>query len=211
MADALACPTVVRMLRAALQEIRSQQETLSRLDAVVGDGDHGTSMVRAMEAAARAAEESSGTDLRQLFSAVAWAVMSCDGGATGPLLGSWFLGMSEAVEGRSELDVPAVTVMFEAGLAKLQKQSRAQIGDKTMMDALLPAVAALKSADSAHGIQAALRRAAEAAARGADATRTMRARFGRARHLGERVVGHLDPGAVSVSLLFKGFSEGFAA
>ena len=98
--------------------------------------------------------------------------------------------------------------VFEAGIAKLQKQSRAQIGDKTMMDAFLPALAALKSADSARGIKAALAQAAAAAAHGAEATRNMHAKFGRARNLGDRVLGHPDPGAVSVSLIFKGFSEG---
>jgi dihydroxyacetone kinase-like protein len=100
--------------------------------------------------------------------------------------------------------------VFEAGVAKLQRQSRAQVGDKTMMDAFLPALAALKSADSARGIKAALEQAAEAASKGAEATRNMKAKFGRARNLGDRVLGHTDPGAVSVSLIFKGFSEGLS-
>ena len=208
MTDTLTCSHVCRMLNAALEQIRSQHEMLSRLDAAVGDGDHGTTMLRVMEAVAKAAGENPGPNLKQLFSAVAWAVMSCDGGSTGPLLGSFFLGMSEAVAGKSELDGAAVAALFDAGVAKMQKQSRAQIGDKTMMDALLPAVAALKTADPAQGIKAALQQAADAAAQGADATKTMRAKFGRARHLGDRVIGHPDPGAVSVSLIFKGFSEG---
>jgi phosphoenolpyruvate---glycerone phosphotransferase subunit DhaL len=133
--------------------------------------------------------------------------MSCDGGSTGPLLGSFFLGMSDGAAGRSELDGAGLAAVFEAGIAKMQKQSRAQLGDKTMLDAFLPALAALKAADPARGIQTALQQAATAAAQGAEATKTMRARFGRARNLGDRVIGHLDPGAVSVSLLFKGFSE----
>ena len=211
MTDTLAYSHVCPMLTAALAQIRRQHEMLSRLDAAVGDGDHGTTILRAMEAAAQSAAENTGTDLQQLLSAAAWAVMACDGGSTGLLLGSLFLGMSEAVAGKCELDGAAVAAMFEAGVAKMQKQSRAQIGDKTMMDALLPAVAALKAADPAQGIKAALQQAAEAAAQGAVATQTMRAKFGRARHLGDRVIGHLDPGAVSVSLIFKGFSEGVAS
>ncbi len=211
MTDRLTHFHVCQMLNAALGQIRSQHEMLSRLDAAVGDGDHGTTILRAMEAVAKSAGENTSTDLKQLLSAAAWAVMACDGGSTGPLLGLFFLGMSEAVAGKSELDGAAVATMFAAGVTKMQQQSRAQIGDKTMMDALLPAVAVLKSADPAQGIKAALQQAAEAAAQGAAATKTMRAKFGRARHLGDRVIGHPDPGAVSVSLIFKGFSEGVAS
>jgi dihydroxyacetone kinase-like protein len=199
------------MLEAARAQVRDHHEQLSRLDAAVGDGDHGTTMLRAMDAAAQAAGQHPDAELKQLLAAAGWAVMACDGGSTGPLLGSWFLGMSEAAAGRTELDVAAVATMFAGGVAKLQKQSRAQIGDKTMMDALLPAVAALKAADPGQGLEAALEQAAEAAARGAADTAQMRAKFGRARHLGDRVLGHPDPGAVSVSLLFRGFREGLGA
>jgi dihydroxyacetone kinase-like protein len=211
MTDKLTSSQVGHMLEAAQAQIRSQHERLSRLDAAVGDGDHGTTMLRVMEAAAKSASGHPDADLRELFSAVAWAVMACDGGSVGPLLGSFFLGMSEAAAGRSELDAAAVVALFEAGVAKMQRQSRAQIGDKTMMDALLPAVAALRASDPSQGIETALQQAAEAAARGAEATATMRAKFGRARHLGDRALGHPDPGAVSVSLLFKGFGEGLAS
>ena len=92
----------------------------------------------------------------------------------------------------------------------MQRLSRAQVGDKTMMDAFLPALAALKAADPARGIHAALQEAATAANRGAEATKTMRAKFGRARNLGERSVGAVDPGAMSVALLFDGFRAALA-
>ena len=195
------------MLSAAADQIRKNHEMLSKLDSAVGDGDHGTTILRAMEAVSKTVSERPGADLKTLFSAIAWAVMSCDGGSTGPLLGSFFMGMSDGAAGRGELDCAALASVFEAGVVKLQKQSRAQVGDKTMMDAFLPALAALKSADSARGIKAALEQAAAAAAKGAEATRNMKAKFGRARNLGDRVLGHTDPGAVSVSLIFKGFSE----
>lgn len=211
MTDKLSASHFRRMLEAAQAQIRAQHETLSRLDAAVGDGDHGTTMLRAMDAAAQAASQHPDADLQQLLSAAGWAVMACDGGSTGPLLGSWFLGMSEAAAGRAELDVAALAAVFESGVAKLQKQSRAQIGDKTMMDALLPAVAALKAADPGQGFTVALAQAADAAARGAADTANMRAKFGRARHLGDRVLGHPDPGAVSVALIFRGFGEGLVA
>jgi len=196
------------MLNAAVDQIRIHHEALSRLDAATGDGDHGTTILRAMEAVAKAIAGDAAIELKPLFSSAAWAVLSCDGGSTGPLLGSFFLGVSEGCAGRNELDLAGLAAAFESGVVKLQKQSRAQIGDKTMMDAFLPALAALKAAPRDAAIKTALEQAAQAAAQGAEATSNMRAKFGRARNLGDRVLGHTDPGAVSVSLLFKGFSEG---
>ncbi len=210
MPQSIAYSHVCRMLNAAAEQIRQNHEMLSRLDSATGDGDHGTTILRTMEAVAKTVAESTERDLKQLFSKVAWAVMSCDGGSTGPLLGSFFMGLSDGAAGKTEFDAAALAALFEAGVAKLQKQSRAQIGDKTMMDAFLPALAALKTAAPGASIEQALQQAATAAAQGAESTTAMRAKFGRARNLGDRVIGHPDPGAVSVSLLFKGFSEGIA-
>lgn len=207
MAETIGYPQLCGMLKAAAAEIRAQHEWLSRLDSAIGDGDHGTTILRTMETVERAVEEGAPT-LQELLSKVAWAVMGCDGGSTSPLLGSFFLGMSDAVAGRPGLDHAALVAMFDGGVQKLARQSRAKAGDKTMMDAFLPALEALKTSDAAQGMRAALARAAEAAAQGAEATKAMRAKFGRARNLGDRVLGHPDPGAVSVSLLFKGFSQG---
>jgi len=208
MADTIGYSQVCGMLNGAVDQIRQQHEMLSRLDSAVGDGDHGTTILRAMEALSKTVSEHATADLRSLFSSVAWAIMSCDGGSTGPLLGSFFLGLSEAAGDQAELDCAALGAVLEAGIAKMQKQSRAQVGDKTMMDAFLPALAALKAATPSGSIKSALAQAAGAAAQGAEATRDMRAKFGRARNLGHRVLGHPDPGATSVSLIFKGFSEG---
>ncbi len=207
MPETIGYPQVCGMLNAAVAQIRTHHEMLSKLDSAVGDGDHGTTILRAMEAVSKTVAENPASDLKTLFSAIAWAVMSCDGGSTGPLLGSFFMGMSDGAAGRSELDSAGLVSVFEAGVVKLQKQSRAQVGDKTMMDAFLPAIEALKSA-APRGIKAALAEAAAAAANGAEATKNMKAKFGRARNLGDRVLGHADPGAVSISLIFKGFSEG---
>jgi phosphoenolpyruvate---glycerone phosphotransferase subunit DhaL len=208
MPETLSYPQVCAMLQSAVGQIRANHEMLSRLDCAVGDGDHGTTILRTMEAVAKAVTENTGTDLKELLSKVAWDVMGCDGGSTGPLLGSFFMGMSEAVAGKAELDCAAMLAMFESGINKLAKQSRAKVGDKTMMDAFLPALDAMKTAAPSGSIRTALQQAAEAAAKGAEATKQFRAKFGRARNLGDRVIGHADPGSVSVSLLFKGFSEG---
>jgi len=133
--------------------------------------------------------------------------MSVDAGSTGPLLGTFFKGLSEGATGRNQFDGVELAALVEAGTTKLQRLSRAQIGDKTMMDAFLPALAALKGADPEQGIKTAMQQAAAAAAQGAEATKAMRAKFGRARNLGERSLGAVDPGAMSVALLFEGFYE----
>jgi dihydroxyacetone kinase-like protein len=148
-----------------------------------------------MEAVARTITESNGTDLKELLSKIAWAVMDCDGGSTGPLLGSLFMGMSDGVTHETDLDCAAVVAMFEAGIRKLAKQSRAVVGDKTMMDAFLPALDAMLAAAPSGDIRTVLQQAATAAAAGAEATKDFRAKFGRARNLGDRVIGHADPGA----------------
>lgn len=199
-----------RMLDGAIQQIRAHHEMLGRLDGATGDGDHGVTILRAMETVGRTMTELSTDDLGQLLSAIAWAVMACDGGSTGPLLGTWFSGMGDAATGKHHLDAPGLVALFDAGIAKLQKQSRAQVGDKTMMDAFLPALQAMKAAPPGTPPATLLSLAAAAAAQGAEATANMRAKFGRARNLGDRVLGHRDPGAVSVSLLFKGFAEALA-
>ncbi len=207
MSQTLSYPQVCQLLQGAVGQIRANHELLSRLDAAVGDGDHGTTILRTMEAVAKAITDSPGTDLKSLLSKIAWDVMDCDGGSTGPLLGSFFMGMSDAVADATELDCAAVVAMLASGIRKVAKQSRAVVGDKTMMDAFLPALDALEAAAPAGDIHCALQQAAAAAAAGAEATKEYRAKFGRARNLGERVIGHIDPGAVSVSLIFKGFSE----
>jgi dihydroxyacetone kinase-like protein len=210
MAESIDYNILVRMLHAAVQQVRDNHQTLSRLDSFGGDGDHGTTMLRAMELLSKTID-SSPKQLPQLLHDIGWAIMGVDGGATGPLLGTLFMGMADAVAGRKELDAYAAAAMFEAGLAALQKQTKAQVGDKTMMDALVPAVAALRSAAAAgESVAAALQRAAEAAEAGAASTKNLRARFGRAKNLGDRSIGSQDPGATSTSLLFRGFADALA-
>lgn len=197
------------MLNGAIAEIKGAHARLSELDSVCGDGDHGTTMLRAAKLLEKCVVQSSGKTTEGLLTDVAWALMGLDGGATGPLLGSFFLGISEAVRQRNELDSRALAEVFEAGLVALARQSRAQVGDKTMLDALVPAIKAVRqAADEGRPIEESLRAAAVAAQEGAARTQNFVARFGRAKYLGEKTLGVQDPGATSVSLLFKGFYEG---
>ena len=212
MAETIGCDEMVRMLQGAAEKVRAAHEMLSKLDSFAGDGDHGTTMKRAMGCVDKAVAESKGADLACLLGNVGWAVLGVDGGSTGPLLGTFFTGMSESVGGKAQLDCTGLASALEAALASVQKQTKAQVGDKTMMDALVPAVRAVRAAaDAGSGPAEALARAAAAAEVGAASTKDMRARFGRARNLGDRSIGSPDPGATSMSLMFKGFAEALAA
>ena len=198
------------MIMSAVEKIRANHELLSKLDSATGDGDHGTTMLRSVKALEDTINASADAGLKDLLGKIGWEIMSADGGSTGPLLGSFFMGMGEGVGDKSELDSTAVAEMIVAGAEKMHKQSRAQVGDKTMMDALLPAVDALKAADKGAAVQDILKDAAKAASDGSEATKDMKAKFGRARNLGDRVIGHKDPGSVSIALIFEGFYESFA-
>ena len=207
MSDTVGYKELVAMLRAAIEQVKANQDMLSQLDSVGGDGDHGTTMARAMGLVDKAIAACKKKDLKSLLNDVGWAIMGVDGGATGPLFGTFFLGMADAVAGKKPVDVNGLAVLFEAGLAALQKTSKAQVGDKTMMDALVPAVAALRTAaDAGRPVLTAVALAAVAAEQGALSTKNFPAKFGRAKNIGDRTIGHQDPGATSVSLIFKGFA-----
>jgi dihydroxyacetone kinase-like protein len=201
----------VRMMEGAIQRVKDEHKMLSALDSAAGDGDHGTTMLRAMDQLVALIAGYQRGDLEDLLSKMGWTWMGIDGGATGPLLGSFFIGMSESAAGQPSVDADGFAALFEAGLNAVKKQTRAQVGDKTLMDALIPAVAALRSgAEAKKEIPEMLREAAAAAQQGALSTKDLRARFGRAKYLGDRTLGHQDPGATSISLIFQGFCEGLS-
>jgi phosphoenolpyruvate---glycerone phosphotransferase subunit DhaL len=203
--------TMVRMLRGAAEEVKVNHDELSRLDSFGGDGDHGTTMMRAMNCMEKVIDSLSEREIKMLLHDVGWAIMGVDGGATGPLLGTFFMGMSDETAGDA-IDTPELAAMFEAGLAKVRKQTKAQVGDKTVLDALVPAVDALRAAgDGALTPEDALERAAAAAEQGAASTKELQARFGRAKNIKEKSIGTQDPGATSVALIFRGFSKGAQA
>lgn len=201
---------IVKMIMAAAAQIHANHEYLSQLDSATGDGDHGTTINRVFNVAEAAAQADVGGKAVDLLNKLGWDVMSVDGGSTSPLLGSLFMGMGEAAVER--MDAAAVAAAFTAGLTKLRQQTKAAPGDKTMIDALVPAIEALVAAAKPGGdIAAAMQQAAAAALKGAEGTREMRAKFGRARNLGERTIGHQDPGATSIAYIFKGFAAALAS
>ena len=191
------------MLRNALACITERADEFSRLDAVLGDGDHGTAIVQAMSAIVESAEK--GTEFKSMLNDMGFNVMLQISGSTSTLLGGLFLGMSDHASG-TELDAAGVKAMFAGGLANVQKQTKAQKGDKTMMDALIPAVEAIQACPS-DDIKEILEAGAKAALAGAASTVEMKANFGRARNYGERSVGYADSGATSWSCMFESFAQ----
>ena len=195
---------LARMIAGAAAAVRSQHAMLSELDCAAGDGDHGATMLRSVDRLEKAFAAGGPEDLKTCLKDAGWSVLGVDGGASSSLLGVFFGGMADATAND-------ITEMFEAGLAALRKQTKAQPGDKTMMDALVPAIQAMRAAaDSGKSVHESLSDAAAAARAGAEETRNLTARYGRAKFLGEKTIGHADPGAVSISLLFEGFYEGFS-
>lgn len=191
------------MLDNALVEIKKREAEFSKLDAQTGDGDHGTAIVTAFEVVTKTAKE--GTEFKTMLNDIGFGIMLETSGSTSTLLGAFFLGMSDAVEG-TELDIDALKKMFASGLANVQSQTKAQVGDKTMMDALIPAVDAIRNSTS-DDIKDILTDAAQAATKGFDATIDMVAKFGRARNYGERSKGFADSGAASWSCMFTAFAN----
>lgn len=197
--------TLKKMFELARDEIVANELKLSELDAVCGDGDHGAAIRGAITAAAEAVANAS--DIKGAFFDAGFASMSNSNGSTSALFGSLMMGISEGIDdGAVELDALAIAKAFEAGLASVASNTPAKVGDKTLMDALIPAVESMKSATGVAELFAA---AADASAKGAQSTLNLRAKFGRARNLGEKSEGSLDAGAVSNSIIFAAFAKAF--
>lgn len=196
-------------IRAGGVELERERDRLNRLDADIGDGDHGANMARGFKAATeRVAATADGAPAADTLRMVGMTLLSTVGGAAGPLYGSFFIGLASALREVSEVDAAAWAAALEAGVAAVQRRGKAEPGDKTMVDALLRGRDALRSAaDDGSGVGDALRASAEAAEQGAEETIPMLARKGRASYLGERSIGHQDPGATSSALLLRALAD----
>lgn len=192
-----------RWIELAAADIAEQRDYLVDLDRAIGDGDHGENMDRGFKAAVEALGQAQPASVAEVLKTVAKTLMSTVGGAAGPLYGTAFLRASKAA-GDGELDGAGVAAVIAGALDGIQARGKATTGEKTMVDAWTPALeAARAAAESGSGPAAVLEAAATAAESGAAATEPMRATKGRASYLGERSIGHLDPGAVSTSLILR--------
>lgn len=178
------------------------RDELTALDSAIGDGDHGVNMARGLTAVVAALDAEPPDTPSALFKKVGMTLISKVGGASGPLYGTAFLRMAAAAD--AVLDGPRFAKVLRSGLDGVIARGKASPGDKTMVDALTPAVEALEAAFAAGAdLPDAFRAAAEAADHGREATIPLVARKGRASYLGERSAGHPDPGATSVTLLMR--------
>lgn len=192
-----------RWIELAAAQVAEQRDYLVDLDRTIGDGDHGENMDRGFKAAVEALGQAQPASVAEVLKTVAKTLMSTVGGAAGPLYGTAFLRASKAA-GDGELDGAGVAAVIAGALNGIQARGKATTGEKTMVDAWTPALeAARAAAESGSDPAAVLEAAATAAEAGAAATEPMRATKGRASYLGERSIGHLDPGAVSTSLILR--------
>jgi dihydroxyacetone kinase-like protein len=189
--------------------IADNRDYLTELDSAIGDADHGTNMERGMRKALERLDGLDGNDIGAALKAVGMALVSSVGGAAGPLYGTFFIQMGGgATAGKDELGLAEWAEAVKAGVEGVQARGKAEPGDKTMVDALLPAAEALgEAADHGADLAEGLRQAADAAEEGMKATTELVARKGRASYLGPRSAGHQDPGATSSYLLMKSAAD----
>jgi dihydroxyacetone kinase-like protein len=204
MTETVDVEVLARWVREFARLVAENKDLLTTLDSAIGDADHGTNMDRGMAAVTAALTENTPASAAALLKLVGMKLVSTVGGASGPLYGTAFLRMAAAAGEVPSLDGGSFAKALRAGLDGVVARGKAEAGDKTMYDAYAPAVDALDAALAAGGsLPEALRAAWAAAEAGRDATTPMLARKGRASYLGERSVGHQDPGATSVTLLIQ--------
>jgi len=202
---------VVAWINTFAATVRDQKEYLTGLDSAIGDADHGINMDRGFQAVIGKLPGLPNRDIGAAFKSVGMTLVSTVGGASGPLYGTFFLQLGTATAGREAMGLDDLVTALDAGVAGIQRIGKAELGDKTMLDTLLPARDALREA-AASGVplQDALGRLVSAAEQGMLATIPLVARKGRASYLGERSAGHQDPGATSSYFLLKAAADTFA-
>jgi phosphoenolpyruvate---glycerone phosphotransferase subunit DhaL len=209
--DAVSVDQLVAWLNRFAVLVAEQRNHLTELDSAIGDADHGANMDRGMSAVIAKVEATPSATVDELFKMVGMTLVTTVGGASGPLYGTFFLRFGMTAGAVTELDGPALAAALRAGLGGVVARGKAEAGDKTMFDAMSPALDAFDASLAAgNRIADAAAAALAAAAVGRDATEPLVARKGRASYLGERSIGHIDPGATSTTLLFEALSETLA-
>lgn len=199
---------LLRWMDAFAHTIAENKDYLTSLDADIGDADHGINMSRGFNAVASKLEELNDKDIGTIFKTIAMTLMSTVGGASGPLYGTLFLEMAKHTQNKFELTYEEWVQAFQAGVEGIIKRGKAKVGDKTMLDSLVPASEAFTNAKKDNTFSNAFLQAMQAAEKGMLSTIPLVARKGRASYLGERSAGHQDPGATSSFMLIKAAVEG---
>jgi len=203
---------VIQWLKNCAQVISKNRDYLVELDAAIGDADHGVNMERGFNAVVAKLPELINQDIGTILKTVGMTLVSTVGGASGPLYGTFFLQAGMKLSGKKELSLADWVAALEAAVQGVVMRGKAQAGDKTMLDALLPALNALQQTQAENlPLHEALEKATSAAEEGMHATIPLQARKGRASYLGERSIGHQDPGATSAYLILKAASDTWSA
>lgn len=187
-------------------EMQNSKALLSKADQVIGDGDHGIGMARGFKAVEAKIKTEDFSDIEGLFRSVGMTLLSSIGGAAGAVFGSFFLGFSKGLSGKDYLTCDNISPALKIGLENVKKRGHADVGDKTMIDALQPAVNKAETLET-NDIKSCLLELWRSAEEGVEKTKEMVAKVGKSKTLGERSLGFPDPGAISLSLIFKSMYE----
>ena len=206
----LTTKSTISWLSSLANTYQEKKDYLIDLDREIGDADHGFNMARGFNAVAEKIASLEGSDIGTVLKTTAMTLISTVGGASGPLYGSFFLQASTVGKDKTSLNVDEVGELLEAGFKSVQQRGKATVGEKTMIDAMEPAVNAFMAAKG-EGLAVAADKAREAARAGAESTIPIQATKGRASYLGERSIGHKDPGSESTALLFDEFYKAVSA
>jgi len=207
--SALSSSDFVKIINAICDTLEEEKGYLSELDGAIGDGDHGVNMAKCFREVKKKLPENIDKDVGTILKNVGMVILNSVGGAMGALYGTLFLKASKEVMGKMEVNLEDLIKMFEAGEKGIQEMGKAQLGDKTLLDTIDPAVKALKEAQAeGKSFIDALAAFSEAAKKGAESTREMISKIGRSSRLGERTIGHQDAGATSCYLILNAFYQG---
>jgi phosphoenolpyruvate---glycerone phosphotransferase subunit DhaL len=207
---AISYEQMLNWLRLIDESLIENRGYLTELDAAVGDGDHGTNLARGGAASSSKVDAEQPEYLDDLFKLVGMTLVGSVGGASGPLYGTFFLRFATSAGHRQELTPEQFADALDAGLEGIVERGKPEPGDKTMFDAMEPAVRAFRAGLRGGDAVSASRAAADAAAAGRDATADLVARKGRASYLGDRSIGHIDPGAASTAIMFEALAQALA-
>ncbi len=199
---------LIKILEGIASTIKENKELLTDLDRAIGDGDHGLNMNKGFKSVIEKLEGVKDKDCGFILRTTAMALISSVGGASGPLYGTAFLNASKVVNGKMELSPEDIVAMFDESIKGIVMRGKAKKGEKTMLDALIPAQEELvKALDAGNSLSESFDRATKTAYEGVEYTKTIKATKGRASYLGERSIGHQDPGATSSYLMLKTIAD----
>ena len=198
---------LLEIMKAISEKIEAEKDVLTELDSAIGDGDHGINMARGAKTVMEKLPSLIGKDSGAIFKGIGMAIVSSVGGASGPLYGTAFMKAGDVLKGKMDLSAEDFLAAFSASIEGIKMRGKSTIGEKTMLDALCPAERAMREAIEAKKTLKEALEAAAVAEKGAERTKDLVATKGRASYLGERSLGHRDPGAVSSSFMLRAMAD----